>query len=128
ACYFAYGSPLVAASSASGRPLLRPEHSEFRTVRRDELAQHSGVLRLVPGPKAVDRDDIALLDHVLRIAVPNHAARRARLERPANDFPALVLDIEEEPRMRIRESHLHDRAGNRDRIVHIIERREGMMA
>src|SRR5690606_31408331 len=47
--------------------------------------------------------------------------------RPAHELAALVLDVEEEPRMRIREAHLDDLAGDRDRLVHVVERGERMM-
>src|SRR5690606_3643490 len=120
-------SPFDGLQSTGAAILLRAEHSVLRAVGHDELAQHSGVLRFVARAKPVDRDDVPLLDDVRRVAVADHPARRARLERPAHDFAALILDVEEEPRMRIREAHLDDLAGDRNRLVHVVERGERMM-
>src|SRR5688572_14181127 len=86
-------------------PFLRPEQSKLGAVGHDELAQHSHVLRRIPRLKSRDRDLFALLDHARLITVTDHAARRSGFERPALGLAGVVLDVEVEPRVRIREPH-----------------------
>ena len=50
----------------------------------------------------------------------DHAARRAGLEGPAGHRPVRLLDVEEEPGVRVRQPHVDQRALNRDRLLHVV--------
>src|SRR5688572_16296349 len=105
ALFMSASSVRSAASRASAclRPLLRAEQPVDLPVRRRELPQHADVVRLDTAPEARDRDLGAGLDDVRLVAVADHAARRARLERPTLDLTCFVLHVEVEPGMRVRE-------------------------
>src|SRR5262245_60870812 len=72
--------------------------------------------------KTLDGDFDAWFDEVRLEPVANHPARRSSLEGPPFHFAAWVLHVEKEPRVRILETDLHDRALDRDGLVHV-ERR-----
>src|SRR4029434_3111004 len=111
----------------SRRPLLRPEHAVYRPIRQDERSQHAHVLRGVLRMEPFDGDLDPLLDEVRLESVANHPARGAGFEGPPLYLAAGVLHIEKEPRVRVLETDLHDRALDRHRLVHVEGCRKRMM-
>src|SRR5215203_1697397 len=106
--------------SARTRAFLWTEHAVGFAIGRGELLQHADVLGSVACRGAADGDDGAGAQFARLVSTPDHAARRAGFERPSRQLAVRFLDVEEEPGVRVGESHLHDRALNRDRLCGVV--------
>src|SRR5678816_708065 len=119
------GVELFAFEQALGVRVRRAGEQPFAVLERD--AAGVGGVRSVARLPALNDQDRARRQIFLSPSAPEQAVRCAGLERPAFGLP-VVVDVEVDPRVGIGPAHLHDFAGQLDRLVLVEFRRERMMS